>query len=222
MAHEHVVQQGEHLAGIAARNGFSSFLPIWNHAENAELRALRKNPNILFPGDRLFIPDREQRQETGATEQRHRFVAAATSLELRVKVHDQGFQPIHGRCDLKADSGTSEMPQAGDVYQKPIDPLLEKAELGFPRPPDARARLPIPVQIGGLDPLKTLSGQQQRLNNLGYFAGFKKTEATSAKAVDEQFRWAVEEFQCDHMGPNQVDGVLGPLTLATLEKVYGC
>lgn len=222
MAHEHVVQQGEHMAGIAVKNGFSSFKPIWDHPENAELRALRANPNILFPGDRVFIPDRGQRQEDGQTEQRHRFVTPATRLELRVEVHDQGFQPIHDRCDLAADAGESEMPQNGDVYQKPIDPLLEKAELKFPRPPDARARLAIPVQVGGLDPLDTLSGQQQRLNNLGYFAGFRKTEARSAKAVDEQFRWAVEEFQCDHMGPTQVDGVLGPQTLKTLKKVYGC
>jgi peptidoglycan hydrolase-like protein with peptidoglycan-binding domain len=71
-----------------------------------------------------------------------------------------------------------------------------------------------------LDPLETLSGQQQRLNNLGYFAGFVEPE--DPKSPNSQFRWAVEEFQCDHMGPSKVDGVLGPQTLAKLKEVYGC
>jgi hypothetical protein len=222
VSEEHIVEEGEHLAGIAAQHGFPSFKPIWDHADNAELRALRKTPNILLPGDRVVIPDKEQRIETGATEKRHTFLAPADRLELRVKVHDQGFRAIHDRCDLAAGSNKETMEQQGDIFRDPIQPDLGKAELQFPISQTERTRIPIPIEVGGLDPLDTLSGQQQRLNNLGYFAGFKKTTATNPKAVDEQMRWAVEEFQCDHMGPAQVDGVLGPNTLKKLKEVYGC
>jgi hypothetical protein len=45
MSSFHIVQQGEHLSGIAAKFGFSSFRTIWQHPENAELKKLRKDPN---------------------------------------------------------------------------------------------------------------------------------------------------------------------------------
>lgn len=218
----HIVEAGEHLAGIAAQFGFSNFRTIWDHPENTELKKLRENPNVLFAGDRLFIPDRDLKEEARQTEKRHRFVASIEALELHVKVHDQGFQPIHGDVVLATESDETLMEQQGDVFQAPIRPETKIAVLDFPLPEGGRLRPKIRVQPGRLDPLETLPGQQQRLSNLGYFAGFVKTEATDPKKVDPQFRWAVEEFQRDHMGPKQVDGVLGPLTLKKLKEVYGC
>ena len=47
------------------------------------------------------------------------------------------------------------------------------------------------IVIGGLDPVRIDRGMQQRLNNLGYFAGFSAND-------QEQLRWAIEEFQNDH------------------------
>ncbi len=221
MSTEHIVQEGEHLAGIAAQHGFSSIHPIWDHPENAALKAKRKNPNILLAGDRLFIPDREAKDVEAATERRHRFVASVERLELRVKVHNQGFQPIHGEAKVVVGADKTSMTQAGDIFEAPLRPDVKAAVLEFPLVPTQRLRPSIPIEVGRLDPLDTLSGQQQRLNNLGYFAGFKKTTATDPKKADEQFRWAVEEFQCDHMGPTQVDGVLGSKTLQKLKEVYG-
>ena len=222
MASEHVVLEHEHMAGIAAQHRFSSFKTIWNHSANAELKALRKNPNTLFAGDRVFIPDREPRVESRETDRRHRFVLAVERLELHVKIFDQGFRAVHGRARLAVRPEKSEMDLKGDVFEAPLRPDVKSAVLEFPISEVERHRVSIPVEPGRLDPLETLPGQQQRLNNLGYFAGFVRTQAPDAKHVDAQFRWAVEEFQCDHMGPNQVDGVLGPLTLKKLKDVYGC
>jgi hypothetical protein len=52
----HTVRQGDCIASISFRNGF---LPetIWNDPNNAELRRT-KHPNILKPGDIVFIPDK--------------------------------------------------------------------------------------------------------------------------------------------------------------------
>lgn len=219
---EHIVGEGEHLAAIAAKHGFSSIKPIWNHPENAELKAQRGDPNILLAGDRVFIPDRESKQEPAATTQRHRFVASAEGLELHVKVHDQGFQPIHGQASFTSGKDSRSMTQKKDIFEIDVPAETSDGTVEFPLSKSERQRLPIPVQVGGLDPIETLSGQQQRLNNLGYFAGFKKTDATDPKKVDPQFEWAVEEFQCDHMGPTAVDGVMGKLTRAKLKEVYGC
>ncbi len=218
---EHVVQPGEHLAGIAAAHGFQSIRPIWEHPANAALREKRKNPNVLFPGDRLEIPEREERVESAATDKKHRFERAAQGLELRVKVLDQGRDPIEGECSLVVGSSATAMPQEKDIYQGPLDPRVTEARLDFPVSPAEKHRPEIPISVGDLDPIEELSGQQQRLNNLGYFAGFRKTQAVDPKGVDLQLKWAVEEFQADHP-PLTVDGVLGDQTRRKLRETYGC
>jgi N-acetylmuramoyl-L-alanine amidase len=70
------------------------------------------------------------------------------------------------------------------------------------------------LHIGELDPVDTFSGQQARLNNLGYFPG------SSDQDDDPQFLSAAEEFQCDH--GLTVDGKIGPKTQAKLKQVHGC
>lgn len=222
MSTEHIVAEDEHLAAIAAQHGFSKIDAIWLHPNNAELKALRKNPHTLLAGDRVFIPDRATKQVDGATEQRHTFTAAGAPLELHLKVHNQGFEPIHGSAELTTPKGSSAMTQNGDVFEAPIAADDRSARVVFPLSDGTRQRPSMIVRPGRLDPIETLSGQQQRLNNLGYFAGFADTPATDPKKVDAQFRWAVEEFQRDHMGETQVDGVLGPLTRDKLKQVYGC
>lgn len=219
---EHIVAEGEHLSGIAQAQGFSSIAPIWDHPDNAELKKLRKNPNLLLAGDRLIIPDRQSKEVAGATDQRHRFVTQGEPLELQLKVHDQGFNPLHGEAVLVTAAARVPMPQSGDIFKAALPRNLREASVEFPISASERQRPTLRVQPGRLDPIETMSGQQQRLNNLGYFAGFVKTQAVDAKHVEPQLRWAVEEFQCDHMGSAEADGVLGPKTLAKLKEVYGC
>ena len=59
MGKNHYVEQGEYLAQIARSYGFVDYNTIWDAPENQGLKDKRKNPNILFPGDKLFIPDKE-------------------------------------------------------------------------------------------------------------------------------------------------------------------
>ena len=69
----YTVKQGEYLSKIAKSFGFADYKAIWDHPENAEFKKKRKNPNILYPGDNLFIPAKEGKEISGVTEQRHRF-----------------------------------------------------------------------------------------------------------------------------------------------------
>lgn len=72
----------------------------------------------------------------------------------------------------------------------------------------------IPIKIGHLDPVDEISGQQGRLNNLGYYFG--DIDGNDSP----RFRMAVEEFQCEN--GLTVDGICGPNTQAKLKEVYGC
>lgn len=225
MSTEHIVLEGEHLAGIAAEHGFHGIDAIWNHPENKELKDLRKNPNILLAGDRVVIPEAASKEEVAATQKRTVFTLAGLGLELHAKVVDQGFVAFSGDVELKAGGTTTPMKANGDVFEGFLDPSVKQATLQFPVSKTERKRPPITLEPGRLDPLETLSGVQQRLNNLGYFAGFVKTAATDEKKLDPQdlqLFWAVQEFQCDHMKvPDDVDGVPGKKTLDKLKEVYG-
>jgi hypothetical protein len=52
----HVVVSGDTLSGIAATYGCPSWRTIYDHEKNADFRALRPNPDLIYPGDRVFVP----------------------------------------------------------------------------------------------------------------------------------------------------------------------
>ncbi len=97
----HTVQQGEHLSSIAAKYGFADYLTIWNHANNANLKKRRLTPNVLYPEDRVFIPDRQQEWKSCNTDRRHRFLLRTPVLKLKLVVEDQFEKPVaNARCLL--------------------------------------------------------------------------------------------------------------------------
>src|SRR5689334_22802404 len=114
MAEYHTVAQGEHLSGIAWTYGFSDYRTIWNHPNNAGLKTKRQNPNVLFPGDELFIPDRDCGEAARSTDQRHEFVLARPVLKLRLALEDQYEKPIAGAsCLLVVDSDFKQLATDG-------------------------------------------------------------------------------------------------------------
>src|SRR5262245_27599734 len=53
----YVVQPGDTLTRIAGRFRIPDWRTIYNHPTNAGFRRLRPNPDRIFAGDRLFIPE---------------------------------------------------------------------------------------------------------------------------------------------------------------------
>ncbi len=215
MPDTHIVEQGEHLSKIAKDYGFPDFHVIWDHPENAKLKEERKNPNVLFPGDEIFIPDKEEKEESGSTDKRHNFVVKKASLKLVLYLEDIFEKPIAGAsCALlvngKASPHTTD-PKGQTNQEIPLD--AQEAFLVI-RDQTPFANDVIPIKIGDLHPAKEVSGQKARLNNLGYFAG--DVDGTDTEALQS----AVEEFQCDH--GLKVDGICGPKTQEKLQTVHGC
>jgi LysM domain len=94
MSTYHTVVQGEHLSSIARKYGFSSYKTIWDHGQNAELKKKRQNPNVIFPGDLLFIPDKGEKEESRSTEKRHHFKLKAEKPKLRLFLEDLLKSPL--------------------------------------------------------------------------------------------------------------------------------
>jgi hypothetical protein len=216
MAGNYTVQQGDHLSKIAKDFGFSDYQTIWDHPNNSNLKKQRENPNVLYPGDSLFIPDRQVREESRATDQKHTFKKKATNLKLRIILEDQYEKPIaDAPCLLTLGVKSLKVTTDGiGKIEQEIDPDAHEATLIIQDPQTPFENTTIAIKIGDLDPVTELSGQITRLNNLGYFAGDVDQPDRLA------FESAVEEFQCDH--GLKVDGICGPVTQTKLKQAHGC
>jgi N-acetylmuramoyl-L-alanine amidase len=223
------VAQGDYLAKIARDHGFVHWETIWDAPENKDLKDKRKNPNILFPGDRLFIPAKELREESAATEKKHRFEFQADSPKLRIVLLGLKNKPLDGHeCVFTVEGDSEEIKTASDgKLEKSIPPTATQGKLldrGKPGP-QFRTERQIPLRIGHLDPEDTLTGQIARLNNLGYNAAAQPDHPLTSDEEEKirkspQFLSAVEEFQCDF--GLKVDGLCGPNTQKNLTQVHGC
>ena len=212
----YTVVQGDHLSRIAKKFGFSDYRTIWNQPQNADLQKLRQNPSVLYPGDIVFIPDRTLREESKPTDQRHLFVVHRPNLKLRLIVEDQYEAPVaNADCILAvgSDSGTTTTDGDGKI-EKLIPSDTTGGSLTIMDPQTPFESIQIPLNVGYLDPVEEFSGQWGRLANLGYITG----DITDQRPDD--FRSAVEEFQCDQN--LAVDGDCGPATQAKLKQVHGC
>ena len=207
----HTVCQGEHLSRIALQYGFRDGKLIWDHAQNAELKKKRVNPNVLHPGDVLFIPEKVQKTETRPTTDLHIFRVSSPKLMLRLVARDFDNKPIaNTACELEVNGTKYPLTTNGEGRIEQAIPAA--AETGVLRVPSLEMELP--VKIGHLDPADEDTGWRQRLINLGYHAkGLDDDDQT-------KLRHALEEFQCDH--GLKVNGKLDDATRAKLKELHGC
>ena len=211
MANSHTVEDGEHFPKIAADAGFRNYKKIWENGDNQAIRTKRKTASILMPGDEVFLPDAEQGDHTGESDKRHHFQLLVEPLKLRIRLLDLDDKPVVDKtCLLEVDGKSVEVKTKADgILEHPIPHTSQRGVLTIDD-------LKIPLQIGFLHPLQEISGWRARLNNLGYNAG------DSDDPEDPQLRSAVEEFQCEYMGPNAVDGICGEQTQKKLKEIHGC
>ncbi|APR75990.1 Hypothetical protein A7982_01337 [Minicystis rosea] len=189
----HVVEQGECLTTIAHRYGFGDWHAIYDHADNAKLRKKRPDPDLLFPGDTIVIPDRAAKEIEVATDRVHRFKVKRGARRLRVHILDIE-RKLHAGKPYKLfidDAVHSEASTGGDGE---IDVLI---------PVDARkGRIEIEdhawdLDLGHLNPVahapdEGSSGIKARLHNLGYDVG------RIEDPIGPELRGAIRWFQRDH------------------------
>ncbi len=167
------VSQGDCASSIAAKFRFRDFRTIWDDPSNHALRVLRLDPNILFPGDTVVIPDREERVEEAATGQRHVYVARNQTTMLRLRIETgrsvdyelviDGGDPVRGTTDGRAPivHPISARSRSGVLTLWPSSLEEQTSENG----------MAIPIALGALDPIDELAGVQGRLRNLGFYDG---------------------------------------------------
>ncbi|MBZ4419189.1 peptidoglycan-binding protein [Myxococcus sp. RHSTA-1-4] len=210
----HVVKQGECFLLIARRHGFADFKRLYEHPDNAELRQKRPNPNVLYPGDTVVIPDKgtPKQKPNLVTGRSHTFTVKAPGRYLRFALTDAEGAPLSGRSYLLTfeqeviegntdDAGCLEEMVPFSVSQVELECEGQCWEL----------------ELGTLRPMKDtpddgVSGAEARLINLGYVL-----EPTGRMTLE--LRSAIRAFQ--HQSGLEVTGRLDAETLRKLEELHG-
>lgn len=213
----YTVNQGDCLSSIADRYGLPNWQTIYNHPQNGAFRNLRPDPNVIYPGDELYIPDGNEKTESGTTDQYNNYSVNLYTVRLRVALLDEDHQPmantaytltlgavpVEGRTD------------GGGMLERDIPPSLERAELGIRITRDgAETGYTWNLRLGELDPVAENTGMQSRLNNLGYNTG-PVDGIVGPRTTD-----AIRKFQEKYGLP--VDGIAGSATRGKLVEVHGC
>jgi len=208
----YLLRQQDCLSSIAIQHGLTA-ATIWNDPANDSLRHIRKNYNILLPGDELVIPDMRKGEVSAATEQKHTFRRHGVPDKLRITLLDDEGEPRKKlRYTIVIDGHTTDgvTDETGTV-EITISPKAKTGKLRIGEGEDEEVFV---LSLGGIDPINTLSGAQQRLHNLGYCC--ERIDGVN----DEKTEITIQEFQSEH--EMEVTGSYDDATQDKLEELYGC
>jgi N-acetylmuramoyl-L-alanine amidase len=215
----HTVSQGECLASIAVRYQFKDWKTIYNHVQNAEFKRLRPNPNVIYPGDKIYIPDAQVKNDSGNTEQQHKFVVKRQKFLLRVVLKDKRDRILANtkyKLQIKeqvyqgatASDGLIEHEITADATLAELTTWVKFAE------EETEKEYRWHLKLGYLDPVTTTIGVQARLNNLGYRCG--KVDGISGRRT----KHALRRFQ--EKNGLEATGMITDQTRNLLVQRHGC
>jgi N-acetylmuramoyl-L-alanine amidase len=208
---QHVIEQGECLSSVAAANGFD-WKTLWEHPSNADLKKLRKDPNILYPGDVVFIPERNLRKVPCSTGMSHRFVVKGGIEKVRIRLLDELDRPrkqLAYALSVDGEERTGTTNDDGEVVES-IRPHVEEVKLSFEVGGETREYT---LRLGHLDPVTTVSGVQARLLNLGIDPG--PCDGIAGPRTEQAIRTYQEAYGLDSTGK------LDDETIASMTERHG-
>jgi N-acetylmuramoyl-L-alanine amidase len=183
----HTVKKGECMTQIADAHGFF-WGTLWNHPENAEIRRLRKKPNVLLDGDSVFVPEKRQKKVSRPTGEKHVFRVKGIPARFKLRLLDASGNPRAGlpyRLSIDGDESTGETAPDG-LVSRIIAPAAKRATL---RLTGGDIEEEYVFDLGHLPPVEVVSGVKARLRNLGYYDG------EIDDALDDDARRALRDFQ---------------------------
>jgi len=203
----HTIQPGDSISSLADQYGHF-VQTIWDHPDNAELKELRQDMDILLPGDVVVIPDKVPKDETKADAQRHRFKRKGVPAVFRMQVFSMDKPRANEYYRFIVDGQTRNgQTDSNGVLEQPVPPTAREGILIFDSD-ETRMR----VLFGHLNPVDDLSGVQQRLRNLGYYRGAEDGQSSEALTA------AISAFQSQVGLPPS--GELDQATKDRLEEVH--
>ena len=209
----YTVKPGDCISSIGARYGFT-WQALWDLPENADLRALRKDPYVLNPGDKVFVPDIRKKVHDRPTDQKHPFTKLGTKEQLRIVFIDEDDKPmVNAPYELVIDDHLHYVGHTGGDGSI-VHKISRTAAKGHLVVGESNQRQEYYFRLGTVDPVTEISGVKGRLLDLGYYDGHP------GGALDGPTQSALLLFQDKyHLAPTaKNDGD----TQAKLKKIFGC
>jgi len=207
----YTVKQGEDLKSILSKSEFGKIRikKVINAPENLDLfgETLSRSANVLYPGDKVFIPAYSPKQLQASTDMRHKY-RLKVSRHLVLYLKNENDEPIAQQSYILDLGNKIYSEKSGDdgkiEHYIPINSETVKLKIN-----DEEYEL----IVAALDPVTTVTGVQARLVNMGFDAG----------AVDGVYgprtKAAVIAFQAK-MGLTE-DGIVGKKTQDNLIEQHG-
>ncbi len=181
------VGTGETTSSLAKKNGFF-WRTIWDHPENAELKAERIDPNVLLATDDITIPVKKLKNVSKATEAEHTFKRKGEPSKLKMLLLKLGKPRANEDYVLDVDGKqTNGTTDADGRLEHFIPGDAKRGKLILKGGKEIHY-----LKLGYLDPLDSIGGAQQRLNNLGFNCGGETGK------LGEKTKKALKKFQAEN------------------------
>jgi hypothetical protein len=191
----YVVRQGDYLKKIAHKLGCDE-AEVWSHAKNADLRRTRRDPNLLHPGDLLWVPERVLNWLPIVAGTTNKYFA-----EIPKTIVSLGFKnengPLANETYVVEGIGAPKEGTTDEhgtvVFKVPVH--LREFRVSFPG-----QNMIHPVLVGDMDPADEVSGLRKRLQHLGYYKSSpsKFSRPMSEEEIEACDQRAILKFQKAH------------------------
>jgi hypothetical protein len=164
----HVVQQGEHVVKLAFLHGATPE-EIWDHPDNADLKAKRASMHVLCPGDVLHLPEGEREGLPLHEGTKNRFSAQVPSHEVSITLTGPKGPLANEPYEVRGlPQRPGEPPPTGTTGQGGEVALSIPAHVREVSVRLTNQNITYAVRVGDVDPIGEPSGVTRRLENLGF------------------------------------------------------
>jgi len=187
----YVVKQGDFLARLAYVHGFDAD-DVWANPKNQELKDTR-DPNVLMPGDLLFIPDkRVQPSKPLGNGSTNAYTAAIPTVTMSLYLKSPDGAPlaaepyeVHGVGDI-----IENVTQGDGLLELEVPVTIRVFQVTLPQQERS-----FDVHVGHLCPTDQESGTAGQLASLGYL---DMPPHAGVGQIRDDFHAAVAMFQEDN------------------------
>ena len=159
-----VIRQGDYLDRLAFLHGFVA-KEVWEHPKNEHLRK-RRDPNILYPGDVMWIPRKRAEGRSVTAKQGNPYQAQlpTTNVKLRFISDIGAIENTEVTVHLPPSPPVKLSTDGDGVVSLTVPVNLPLVRMQVHSKPEQE----FTVLIGHTDPVDTWSGSCKRLAALGY------------------------------------------------------
>jgi hypothetical protein len=217
----HVVRQGDYLTRLAWIGGFDAE-EVWRHEKNKEVAELRKDHNILAPGDVLQLPTKKKEGVAIEKGGENKYKAKVPRVSIDVIFKDDDGNPlanepclVYGVANATEGKEYLDTTTGGDGTLSVSVPVhIREVQVVFYN----KRHLAYTLLLGSMDPLDDPSGVTKRLRQLGYY-GYVEDPYTDEMEEGVMDAMAVAAFQrANGLTPT---GVADDETKKRLFDLYG-